>query len=99
MTRVIRTMSPEEEAAFVANPASFAARGGRVETMHYGICGHRVANAFTTLCRTCYDAGRRQGLLADARACVIPTCNEPKTTTGRCAKHEAIWQRLHGVVS
>ena len=70
MTRVQHTFTPEEEAAFVANPTAFA----------------NLPAAFQPLKPDDHFIVPHCGLLG---------CDEEATETGRCVRHEAIWQRLH----
>ena len=97
MSGAKHTMSPEEEAAFVANPASFALRGRGFEPtpprVFYGVCGHVVSNNYTKVCRPCYDLKRREPQYWFD--CSIPGCTERVATTKFCPRHQAVWDRLH----
>lgn len=82
MTDNIRhTMTPDEEAAWVRDPNSFMKR------------------------QTISSQKREKPLWRDGNhipepipegSCNIKDCREEATETGRCVRHEAIWQRISG---
>ena len=79
MTQVKHTMTPEEEAAFIANPFAVANRPAPRRR------GRSTASAPP---RTPDDH------FIEAH-CGLLGCEDEATETGRCVRHETIWQRLH----
>lgn len=90
MTRVTRTMSPEEEAAWVANP--FAA----INTVVAFAPVHKRAGPGLPEATRAHQWTRKPFTQRHAgEACSLQGCEDEATETGRCVRHEAIWLRLH----